>query len=342
MGAGGTGGQASVGPPPLHPSTVGQLILSKLEERERERRREREKAESNDGATRTGTAKRTMTAKEAKAAAAAAKAAAKAAAEAAAAAEKTIPRGVTRRPWATGSKAKPVEGRRSESTNDDDWEHYASQTEAARKCGINVGSVSQCVSGKQSEAGGFKFRYAKKPAPPAYPPPPPPPPPRPPTPPPSPGAQRKTHRNVQRLLFRMSAFAPQGLAKEAFPGPSDPSEPYPLQERQERRKVEGKSSRGKGRKGKGRKGKGGGSGGSSKKRSRVARGTGASGEKKRGRGAAVVVGDLVEAQYGNDADEEWFAGTVAAVNTAERTCDVHYEDGDKEVGKAWARVRHRA
>ena len=58
----------------------------------------------------------------------------------------------------------------------------------------------------------------------------------------------------------------------------------------------------------------------------------ASGEKKRGRRAAVVVGDLVQAQYGNDADEEWFAGTVAAVNAAERNCDVYYEDGDKEVG----------
>jgi hypothetical protein len=97
------------------------------------------------------------------------------------AAEKTIPRGATLRPWSTGSKAKPVEGRRSESTNEDDWEHYASHTAAARKCGINVGSVSQCVIGKQSEAGGFKFRYAKKPAPPAYPPPHPPPPPRPPS-----------------------------------------------------------------------------------------------------------------------------------------------------------------
>ena len=62
-----------------------------------------------------------------------------------------------------GSKAKPVEGRRSGSTNDDDWERYASQTEAARKCGINVGSVSLCVSGKHSEAGGFQFRYATKP-----------------------------------------------------------------------------------------------------------------------------------------------------------------------------------
>ena len=61
-----------------------------------------------------------------------------------------------------GSKAKPVEGRRSGSTNEDDWEHYTSQTEAARECGINVGSVSQCVSGKQSEAGGFQFRYATK------------------------------------------------------------------------------------------------------------------------------------------------------------------------------------
>ena len=61
--------------------------------------------------------------------------------------------------WKTGSKAKPVEGRRTGSTNEDDWAHYASQTEAARKCGINVGSVSQCVSGKQSEAGGFQFRY---------------------------------------------------------------------------------------------------------------------------------------------------------------------------------------
>ena len=61
--------------------------------------------------------------------------------------------------WKTGSKAKPVEGRRTGSTNEDDWAHYASQTEAARKCGINVGSVSQCVSGKQSEAGGFHFRY---------------------------------------------------------------------------------------------------------------------------------------------------------------------------------------
>jgi hypothetical protein len=62
----------------------------------------------------------------------------------------------------SGSKAKPVEGRRAGSTNEDDWVHYASQTEAARKCGINVGSVSQCVRGKVSEFGGFHFRYATK------------------------------------------------------------------------------------------------------------------------------------------------------------------------------------
>ena len=49
----------------------------------------------------------------------------------------------------------------------------------------------------------------------------------------------------------------------------------------------------------------------------------------------------MEAQYGTDADEAWFAGRVMAVN-AEGTCDVHYEDGDKEAGKPWARVRAAA
>jgi hypothetical protein len=49
----------------------------------------------------------------------------------------------------------------------------------------------------------------------------------------------------------------------------------------------------------------------------------------------------VEAQYGTDVDEAWFAGKVVAVN-AEGTCDVHYEDGDKEVGKPWSRVRAAA
>ena len=66
-----------------------------------------------------------------------------------------------KRPWATGSKAKPVEGRRSDSTNEDDWVQYYSQTEAGRRCGINVGSVSQVVSGKQAKAGGYVFRYAR-------------------------------------------------------------------------------------------------------------------------------------------------------------------------------------
>ena len=66
-----------------------------------------------------------------------------------------------KRPWATGSKAKPVEGRRSDSTNEDDWVQYYSQTEAGRRCGINVGSVSQVVSGKQTKAGGYVFRYAR-------------------------------------------------------------------------------------------------------------------------------------------------------------------------------------
>ena len=46
----------------------------------------------------------------------------------------------------------------------------------------------------------------------------------------------------------------------------------------------------------------------------------------------------MEAQYGTDADEAWFVGRVMAVN-AEGTCDVHYEDGDKEAGKPWSRVR---
>ena len=49
----------------------------------------------------------------------------------------------------------------------------------------------------------------------------------------------------------------------------------------------------------------------------------------------------MEAQYGTDADEAWFAGKVMAVN-AEGTCDVHYEDGDKEAGKPWSRVRAAA
>jgi hypothetical protein len=69
-----------------------------------------------------------------------------------------------------GSKAKPVEGRRSGSTDEDDWTHYATQTEAGRKCGINVGSVSHCVQlnakaassgGKLKESGGYEFRYAR-------------------------------------------------------------------------------------------------------------------------------------------------------------------------------------
>ena len=49
----------------------------------------------------------------------------------------------------------------------------------------------------------------------------------------------------------------------------------------------------------------------------------------------------MEAQYGTDADEAWFAGKVMAVN-AEGTCDVHYEDGEKEAGKPWSRVRPAA
>jgi hypothetical protein len=69
-----------------------------------------------------------------------------------------------------GSKAKPVEGRRFGSTDENDWTQYASQTEAARKCGVNVGSVSQCVQhnaavdvngGNYREAGGYEFRYSK-------------------------------------------------------------------------------------------------------------------------------------------------------------------------------------
>ena len=54
------------------------------------------------------------------------------------------------------------------------------------------------------------------------------------------------------------------------------------------------------------------------------------------------VGDRVEAQYGMKESEAWFVGTVVAVHDAEGTCDVHYEDGDKEVGKPWARVRAAA
>ena len=49
----------------------------------------------------------------------------------------------------------------------------------------------------------------------------------------------------------------------------------------------------------------------------------------------------MEAQYGTDVDEAWFVGKVMAVN-AEGGCDVHYEDGDKEVGKPWSRVRAAA
>ena len=49
----------------------------------------------------------------------------------------------------------------------------------------------------------------------------------------------------------------------------------------------------------------------------------------------------MEAQYGTDADEAWFVGNVMAVN-AEGTCEVHYEDGDNEVGKPWSRVRAAA
>ena len=50
------------------------------------------------------------------------------------------------------------------------------------------------------------------------------------------------------------------------------------------------------------------------------------------------LGDRVEAQYGSNAHSAWFAGIVMAVN-ADGTCDVHYDDGDKEAGKPWSRVR---
>ena len=48
----------------------------------------------------------------------------------------------------------------------------------------------------------------------------------------------------------------------------------------------------------------------------------------------------MEAQYGTDTDEAWFAGKVMAVNA--EGCAVHYEDGDKETGKPWSRVRAAA
>ena len=65
--------------------------------------------------------------------------------------------------WARGSKAKAVEARRFGSTDEDDWVQYASQSEAGRECGgINVGSVSQVVCGKQEVAGGYEFRHAKQ------------------------------------------------------------------------------------------------------------------------------------------------------------------------------------
>ena len=50
----------------------------------------------------------------------------------------------------------------------------------------------------------------------------------------------------------------------------------------------------------------------------------------------------MEAQYGTKESEAWFVGTVVAVNDAEGTCDVHYDDGDKETGKPWSRVRAAA
>ena len=50
----------------------------------------------------------------------------------------------------------------------------------------------------------------------------------------------------------------------------------------------------------------------------------------------------MEAHYGIKVEEAWFVCTVVAVNDAEKTCDVHYEDGDKEVGKPWSRVRAAA
>jgi hypothetical protein len=62
----------------------------------------------------------------------------------------------------------------------------------------------------------------------------------------------------------------------------------------------------------------------------------------RGNGETCAVGDRVEAQYGTSAAEQWFVGTVVAVNEAAGTCDVHYEDGDKEAGKPWAKVRSLA
>ena len=50
----------------------------------------------------------------------------------------------------------------------------------------------------------------------------------------------------------------------------------------------------------------------------------------------------VEAHYGAKVEEAWFPGTVEAVNDAEGTCDVRYDDGDKEAGKPWSRVRAAA
>jgi hypothetical protein len=68
--------------------------------------------------------------------------------------------GDAKRPSNPGSNAKPVEGRRIGSTEEDDWTQYASQSEAGRRCGVNVGAISQCTSGRHATAGGYVFRYS--------------------------------------------------------------------------------------------------------------------------------------------------------------------------------------
>jgi hypothetical protein len=55
----------------------------------------------------------------------------------------------------------------------------------------------------------------------------------------------------------------------------------------------------------------------------------------------LIVGDDVEAQFGTDDAEQWCMGKLTAVNAADMTCDVTYEDGATEEKKPFARVRPR-
>ena len=55
-------------------------------------------------------------------------------------------------------RSKPVEGRE---LGTEAWVPYASSSEAARKLGLNQGSISACCSGKQKKTGNYEFRYGQ-------------------------------------------------------------------------------------------------------------------------------------------------------------------------------------